>query len=160
MCEPTTLTALAVGSTLVGGGLMAYSQYQTGKTEEALAKTNSKIADAQAADAERRGAIAEEEERNRVRAILGSQRATYGANNVVSSTGTPLGLLGQTAQYGELDALTVRNNAAREAFGYRVDSMNSKARGKLARQQGTLGAASTLLTAGGQAYGIWRTGTK
>lgn len=156
MCEPTTLTYIAIGTTLASAGVAAYSQYQTGKYEQAVAKTNAKIAEDQAIDAQRRGAIEEEEQRARVRALLGAQRATFGANNVVSSTGTPLGLLAQTAQYGEIDALTVRNNAAREAFGYRVDAMNSRNRGRLARRQGNLGAASTLLAGGSQAYGIWR----
>lgn len=153
MCEPTTI---AIGLTALAAGTAAYGQYQSGKFQEAQAKTNAELAEHQALDAQRRGAIAEEEQRARVRALLGAQRSTFGANNVVSSTGSPLGILTETAQYGELDALTVRNNAAREAFGYRVDSMNSRNRGQLARLQGNYGAAATLLAGGAQSYGIWR----
>lgn len=160
MCEPATLSLIAAGATVAAGGLAAYSSYQSGQTNKDLAESNAKIAEYQAADAQRRGAIEEEEERNRIRAILGAQRATYGANNVVSSTGTPLGLLSQTAYYGEIDALTVRNNAAREAFGYRTDAVHSRVRGKLAGREGNLGAGSSLLTSGSQAYGIWRTRPK
>lgn len=151
-----TFAAVAIGATLASSGLAAFSQYQTGKFVQAQERTNAAIADQQAVDAMRRGAIEEEEQRARVRAVLGAQRATMGANNVVSSSGSPLGLLADTAQFGELDALTIRNNAAREAYGYRVESMNARNRGQLARRQGSLGAASSILAGGAQAYGIWR----
>ena len=44
------------------------------------------------------------------------------ANGVDLSSGSPLDILGDTAMYGELDALTIRSNAEREAYGYRVQS--------------------------------------
>lgn len=149
MCGPAAFLATAA---LVSG----FSQYQTGQALKAEGNANAKIAEVQAKDAEQRGAIAEEEQRNRVKSILGTQRATFGANNVVTNSGSPLGILSDTAQYGEVDALTVRNNAAREAFGYRVEGENAKNRGRMAARQGTLGGISTVLAGGAQAYGIWR----
>lgn len=155
MCSP----ALLLVGTLVGTGAAAYSQYETGQANKKLANQNAKIASEQAADSQRRGAIAEDEKRAEIRARLGAQRATLGANNVVSTTGTPLGLLAETAQYGELDALTVRNNAARESYGFKVEGFNSRARGRIAAKEGTLGAAATLLGGGSQAFGNYKTQT-
>lgn len=152
MCNPA---AIAVVS-LIGTGVAAYSAYDAGQAQKAAAKENARLADEQAVDTRRRGAIEEDRRRELTRRQLGAQRAALGANNVVGSTGTPLGLLGETAEYGELDALTIRNNAAREAFGYRVDAANSRTRGRIASRQGSFGAASTLLGGGAQAYGDYR----
>lgn len=138
------------------GAVAGVSQYQTGQYLKAEGKANAKIAEYQAQDAVRRGAIEEEEHRAKVRALMGAQRSTFGANNVTTDSGSPLGILADTAQYGELDALTIRNNAAGEAFGYRVDSQNLRNRGRMAGREGTLGAASTILGGGAQSYGIWR----
>lgn len=153
MCEPTTI---AYAAYFAAAAVSAYSTYESGQAQKAEGKANAKIAEIQEKDAIQRGSIAEDEERARVRAIMGQQRAAFGANNVVTSTGSPLGILADTAQYGELDALTARNNAAREAFGYRVDAGNSLRRGRQAAREGTLGAASTVLAGGAQAYGKWR----
>lgn len=150
MCNPAL--ALAIASTAIA----ARGQYVSGKFQEAQAKTNEQIAETQALDATRRGQIAEDEQRARVRQVLGTQRAILAANAVSASTGSPLALLADTARYGELDALTVRNNAAREAYGYRIEGMNARSRGQFARLEGNYGAGSTLLAGGAQAYGIWR----
>lgn len=153
MCEPTTVALIVMAGAAVVGGA---AQVQAGQYAKAEGEANSKIAEYQARDAQQRGAIAEEEERNRVRAIMAQQRAAFGANNVTTSSGSPLGILADTAQYGELDALTVGNNAAREAFGYRVDSQNLRNRGRQAARQGNMQGASTILAGGSQAYGYWR----
>lgn len=152
MCEPTTIAIIAAAS----AGVSAYSQYQSGKFAEAQAERNAQYAEQQAQDASRRGAIEEEQHRLKVRAMLGAQRAILGANNVVASSGTPLLLAAETAQFGEADAITIRNNAARETFGYRTRALEERLAGRQRRREGTLGAASTLLTGGAQAYGIWR----
>jgi hypothetical protein len=153
MCEPTTIALVAAG---IGTAVAGYSQYQSGQAQKDLAKTNARIAEESASDSRRRGQIEEDRRRALTRQQLGSQKAAFGANGVVSSTGTALGLLSETAEYGELDALTIRNNAAREAFGYRIEAVNSRTRGRIASQEGTLGAASTLLGGGAQVYGTYR----
>lgn len=156
MCGPAAVPIALSVATAVGGGVVAYSQYQAGQAQKSLANTNARIADEQAQDARRRGQIEEDRRRDLTRQQLGAQRAALGANNVVSSTGTALGLLEETAEYGELDALTIRNNAARESFGYKVESANSRARGRIAGREGTLGGVATLIGGGAQAYGDYR----
>lgn len=170
MCDPTggiATLALLGGAGGVGGGvatalavagtgLQVYGMVQAGKDQDRIERQNAKSAEAAAADASRRGAIEEDEHRNRVRALLGSQRATFGANNVDSNTGSPLGLLVETATRGELDALTIRNNAARESFGLKTEAKNARARGAAAKKSGMFGGAATALTGGTNAYGIWK----
>jgi hypothetical protein len=153
MCDP--ITAIAV-TTAVAGGIQAYGQYQAGKDQQRIENMNARLLDEQALDAQRRGDIEEQEHRNKVRAMLGAQRAAFGANNVVSNSGSPLALQLDTTRFGELDALTIRNNAAREAYGYRSEAKIGRARGKAAKKSGTMGALGTVLGSGAQAYGIWK----
>lgn len=153
MCNPAIIPyAIA----LIGAGVSAHGQIEQGKAEKRIAKSNAQLSEQAAVDASRRGAIDEEAHRAKVRALLGAQRATYGANNVVSSSGSPLGLLAETAQVGEFDALTIRNNAARETFGFRTDRQSALARARAASRGSRTGALGTALTAGAQAYGSWK----
>jgi hypothetical protein len=153
MCDPTggVLTV-----TLLAAAAGAYAQHDQAKFQERVEKNNAVLAEYQEADAKRRGAIDEEQHRAMVRQILGSQRAAMGANNVVSSMGTPLGLLAETAEQGEFDALKIRNNAANEAWGFGIARNQARARGKQSRRSGTLNAGATLLAGGANAYGYWK----
>lgn len=153
MCEPTTLLAAA---TLATGAVGAVGQYQAGQFQEAVANQNAKVQEMQATDALQRGADEETRQRKRVRQLLGQQRVAMGANNVVLSSGSPLDILADTARLGEEDAITIRNNARREAWGYRVGAQSSRAQGRVSALEGRYGAASTLLTAGTSAYGTWK----
>jgi hypothetical protein len=152
MCNPAVIPLVI---SLVGAGVGAAGQIQAGKDAQRIENANARNAEMAAVDAIRRGDIEEQEHRNKVRAMLGAQRASFGANNVDSNSGSPLGLLVDTARIGELDALTIRNNAAREAFGYRSESSNSKARGRASKKSSKTGGYSTALAGGAQAYGYW-----
>lgn len=153
MCDPTG-GVLTVA--LIGAAVSAYGVHQAGKDADRIERANAKNADIAAQDAIRRGNNEEEEHRRRVRAMLGAQRSRLSANNVDTSSGSPLGLLVDTISFGELDALTIRNNAAREAWGYQSEGAISRMQGRAARRSGNWQAAGTLLAGGAQAYGSWK----
>jgi len=94
-------------------------EYNVGRTQE-----NARIEGYRADNAISRGGIEERKVRRRLSATLGSQRATFGASGVVVDEGSPLDVLAHTAQEGEQDALTVRHNAAVEAWGHQVQAQN------------------------------------
>ncbi len=147
----------AVGLTLAGGGLQAYGQYQSGRANERLMDYNARLAEQQAEDALARGREAEGLQRLKTRVTIGSQRARMAASGVdISAEGSAIDLVADTARLGELDALTIRNNAAREAWGYRTQATDYRMRGDIARTEGTYGAIGTLLTTGSRAYGMTR----
>jgi hypothetical protein len=152
MCNPALIPAAIA---LVGAGVSAHSQHQQGKFQAKVAQQNADLAAFDEADAKRRGAVAEERHREKVRAMIGAQRAAFGANNVMTNSGTPLGLLAETAQMGEEDALMIRNNAAREAYGVGVERVNSRTRARMYRRGGSQDAAGTALAGGANAYGMW-----
>lgn len=152
MCEPTTIIA---GATLALGAMSAYNQYQQGKYESSVAKQNAQVAEAQADDAINRGNIEADRRRSQMRQQLGTQAATMAASGGDLSSGSSLDIFGDTAQYGELDALTTVNNAQREAYGYQVQAANYKNQANAARKQGNMGALTTLLTAPINAYVVY-----
>lgn len=164
MCDITA--GLAIASTLIG----AVGAVQQGKAASDAAKYNAKVADMnarisdrRAIDALERGKIEEQSKRREVAQLRGRQEAAMAANGVDLSFGSPLETLVDTAVIGELDALTVRSNASREAYGFKVDAANKVADGNLSRMNakasrtaGYLSAAGTLLSGGADAWGSYR----
>jgi hypothetical protein len=164
MCD--IATAFAIGSTIVG----AAGAKQSADANAAAQNYNAKIQDMNATLAERRARDAldrgqEEEQRKREQAaqILGKQRAAMAANGVDLTFGSPLDTLVSTATLGELDAMTIRKNAANEAYDYRVDAVNNRANATLSRANakatktaGNLDALGTILSGGAKAYGSYQ----
>lgn len=155
MCDPATALA---GASVALGGLSAVNQYQNSRYQAAQANANADAATAQAEDAINRGNAAADQRRSQMRQQLGSQAAALGANGAELSSGSALNVFGDTAQFGELDALTTLNNATREAYGYQTQAQNFKSQGRSAARQGTFGAVTTLLTAPLNAYGAYKMG--
>lgn len=156
MCD--VATALTVGSTLIG----AYGQYQQGQTASAMADYNASVQNRMARDALTRGGIAEDNQRMKVRGMIGAQRARTAASGLLVDSGSAGELTDETAMFGEMDAQTIRANAMREAWGHKVNAVNYQNQGAAASQAGTIGAATTLLTGAvsvGDKYG-WFTPAK
>ncbi len=141
-------TALALGSLAFG----AYNQIRAGqaakKAGEAerraaeasadLAEYNAAVADLQATDAVARGAEDESRFRTSVRGLIGAQRAGIAAGNVDVGWGSAVDVQADAAFLGELDALTIRTNAAREAWGYQVQAEDLRKRATIAREEGVM----------------------
>ncbi|MCY1357510.1 hypothetical protein D9M69_440070 [compost metagenome] len=75
-----------------------------------------------AADARARGRIESDQARVDTQQVIGAQRAAQAANGGEVNTGSNALLQQDAAQFGELDALIISNNAAREAYGYDVQA--------------------------------------
>lgn len=141
---------------LIGGATQAYGQVQAGRSSARTAEFNAQMEELRARDAERRGDEAANRHRLQVTRMISSQRAALAAQGVDVEAGSALDVQIDTAALGELDALTIRNNAMREAFGYRAQAIDSRRRGRLARAEGVSGAANTILTTGIESYGFYR----
>lgn len=147
-----TTTALIIAG--VGAGVQAYgtwraSRAQARATEEAasaerrsaesvatLHDFNASVADLQAKDAIARGRDEESRFRQYVRGLVGAQRAGFAASNVDVSFGSALEVQADAVELGELDALTIRTNAAREAWGYQVQGEDARRRADITRREG------------------------
>jgi len=124
---------------------------------------NATLAERRARDAIERGAVAEQRKRQEVARIVGGQTTAMAANGVDVSFGSPLDTLVDTAVMGELDALTIRTNAHREAYDYKVQAVNQRSQGSIERMKGDaaetggyLKAGGTILGGAGEGYGRYK----
>jgi hypothetical protein len=99
----------------------------------------------QAVDALRRGQYAEYVQRQKNSALVGRQRALLAGSGVAVGEGVAARIIEDTEAKGELDALMVRNNAAREAWGFETQAQQFGFEADVSRQQRDVGTATSLL---------------
>lgn len=142
----------------VGAGLSAGTAYNNSEATQAalnaqaqINRNNAVVAGYQAADSERRGAIAASNVRIKARQLKGAQRARLAASGVDLGTGNAADILTDTDYFGEVDAATTLDNAAREAWGYRTQAQNFQSESDLLRSRAKaekpwLAAGTSLLS--------------
>lgn len=138
-----------------------------GNYEGDLLDQNASLADRQGADVLARGREAEGRQRGASRRLAGAQRAAGAASGIDVNTGSARDVLEGDAQLGELEALMIRNNAAREAWGYQVQAGDYRRQSELARMSGRQdaqslrrGSVSTLLSGAGELASIYAAAPK
>lgn len=139
--------ALAVIGTLAsvaGTVVTGVAQRNAYKAQEQQNKNNAIIAERNAADARQRGVVAEQEVQMRTRGMIGKQLNILSERNIATSTGSPLDIIGDTAMFGKLDALTTRTNYEREAIAHESQAMNFNA----AAEQARMGARAATFGTG------------
>jgi hypothetical protein len=112
----------------------AYGAYASARStkmqlelQSQLADINAKLAESSAQQEIRRGQQAEQGVRLKTAQIKGSQRAAMAANGIDLGSDSATHILTTTDYMGERDAITVRDNATRNAWGYRTQGANYKA---------------------------------
>lgn len=154
------MTNAAPFLSMFGSGMSAAASIRAGNAENNLAKynaqaaeNNAKVQDFSAEDALQRGAVDETNHRLQTRQLIGKQRVTLAAQGQDLSSGSALDVQADTARQSEIDALTIRSNAAREAWGYRVAASNDRVQaqdqlvaGEIAKTKGRNAAFQTILT--------------
>lgn len=150
MCWMAIIPA-AIG--LVGGMMGAQNAREQGDFNSQMLKQNAQFKNQAAEDALDRGRKASDLQRVQTQQMIGTQRAALAANGGDVNSGSAALLQDDTAMLGELDALTISNNAAREAYGYKVgaqqDMLNSSQVKKNAKAQAT----GSILGGIGSAFG-------
>lgn len=164
MCD--LVTALTLGSTIIGGAGAIQQAQASAASQRYNAKVqdmNAELSERQAKDALERGAVEEQRKRQQVQAILGQQQAAMAANGVDLSFGSPLDTIVDTSVMGELDALTIRTNTARESYDYKVQAVNQRAGATLNRMGaraaltgGYLDAMGTVLGGAAKSYASYQ----
>jgi hypothetical protein len=144
---------LGVAASTGGAIAGADAAMRQGDYQKQIYDENARISQIQSDDALRRS----EEMAGRVRAnarkVQGSQRAAYAAQGIDVNSGSAIDVQDETMTMGEQDAMTVSNNAWREAWGYRVEAHNATMKGELAKAAAKNEANNTLLTGGLKALG-------
>lgn len=150
------MPAMSLMMTAMSGAAAAYGSYQSGRMTAAAARRNAALARRAAIDARERGGVRESNFRQRVSALVGKQRALVGSSGADVGFGSPVQAFADTEMLGEIDALTIRNNAEREAYGYENAASGFAFEARSARVTGAFGAGATLAGTGGSLYGQYR----
>lgn len=153
-------TALGTVTQIMGQGQQAAAQQASLNYQAAVNRNNQIIAQRNAEDARARGAVAEEQKRRQTALLIGRQRAVLAGNGIDVNDGSAVDITSDTAATGELDALTTRTNAEREALGYEAQGSNFGSQAALQGFQAdntsaTLGQAGTLLSGIGSVADKW-----
>lgn len=155
---------IGLGLAGLGSGYSAAGSVQAGKYAREVGAYNEAAANLQANDVLVRGAEGVRRQRAGVRQLIGAERASMAAQGQDLEDGSAADVQADAAYLGELDAITISQNAAREAWGYRVAGQNERIRGQIGYAEGTTRAVGTILsTAGSLAltkYGMTRGGSR
>lgn len=144
------IAGLAAGAVSAGGSLMAgHAASERADYQAQVARNNAQIADQNAFWAEQSGAAKETAMGMRTRATTGKMRAAMGASGVDVGTGSSADVLDSAAALGELDALTIRSNTAREVYGYKVAKDSMTAEATLHERESDYSQLGSYLGAGG-----------
>lgn len=159
------LTILSAGLSAVGGLVQASAQASAARAQAQQDRNNAIIAQRNAEDARNRGVAAEQDVQLRTRARLGMQKNALSERNIALSSGSALDILGDTAMFGKLDALTTRGNFEREAIAHETQRYNFASQAEIsdltarnAMVAGGINAFSTALGGFTQAkqYGLFK----
>jgi len=177
---PLMMAGVSLGSAYI----QSQEEKMQGEYQRSVSSMNASILDAQANDAIARGDTAAAEAlragnvsasniKKDAKKVSGSQRAALSAQGIDVSSGSASDVLSETQSQAEqdfnrtkyfskLDAITIKNNAWREAWGFKTESANTLFSGNMARSVGDLRSSNTLLTGGLKAfaYGVDAYGSK
>lgn len=142
----------AQGVSAAAGMGNAYSQAQAARAQGAYQKQqlgfNARLSDLAAQDAIRRGQEDAQRHRTATKGLIGSQRASLAAQGIEIDSGSALEIQQDTRALGELDALTIQNNARRQAWGFKVQAQDLRFQGRMAKLGARTQARSTLIAGG------------
>lgn len=110
------------------------AQKMANEAQALVAENNAQLATWQAMDALYRGQVEENRSRLNTAGLKGAQRAAIGASGVTMDSDSAVRLMTDTDILGEIDAGTVRDNAAREAWALRAQAQDSKNRAEILRR--------------------------
>ena len=160
---------VSAAAAVIGLAMSAFGYYQQGEQQKAqyqyqadMMARNAKIADMNAADAQRRGDIEEKQNRLKVAGLIGTQKSAFASSGVAIEEGSPLEVTSDTAAWGEWEAQTIKHNTAKEIWGIKNISADYRAQSGLydaaatnAYQGGMFKAGGSLLSGAGTVADKW-----
>jgi hypothetical protein len=141
-----TLAVASTAATAYGAYSSAQGARQSAQFQSAMADRNAQTSEQLARDAEARGDTAAAAVTRKYAGVSGAQRASFAARGLDISEGSAASILQDTDYFGQLDTLTTRANAAREAWGFRVQGTSQQA--SAAAYQAQADGQNPLMSAG------------
>lgn len=152
MCEPMTILAVAGAASTVMTGVQAYEQ---GKFQEGVSEYNAAQMRNEATQTRNKGVEEENRHRQEVAQMQARQRTQLAASGVDIDSGSAAQIQRDTAIYGEVDALRIRDNFMRQADSMEDQADLTIAEGKNARKSGRNQLFSSVLGGAGQLAAGW-----
>lgn len=151
MCLPmAAAAALQVVSTVA----TTVAAYQSASAQKKTAQYNAQVAETQALDATRRGDDEAARVQREARLAQGAQRAGFAAKGLdITGDSSVSAAIDQTAFFGQLDAITARKNAEKEAWNLRARKSGYEAEARSIKPGMT--AATSLLSSAGNVASKW-----
>ena len=137
--------AAAIPLMIVSTAMSAYGAYQQGQYQGGVARNNAVIQEQNATWTKQQGIAEEANQRQKTAQMAGGIQAEMAGHGVDTENGTPLRLQGDVANLGETDAITIRNNAMRKAWGFDVAASGNTAQAAQDTTAGNLDAFTSLI---------------
>lgn len=167
MADP--VTAIAMGATIAGGATGAMGSLFGGQAaataanyQAGVAQMNAQIAQQNAQFEQQKGEAEAQQAGMKGRYQLGMTKAIQGASGIDVNRGSTVNVQRSESEITNMNEATIRNNAARKAWGFEVEGANDQAQAALDRMKastsktaGEFGAASSLLSAAGSVSSKW-----
>lgn len=138
-------------TSLAGAYIQGRAERTRADYEAMVAEHNMRLAQLQSEDALRRGSKAANKVRQEGLKVVGAQRAATAAQGIKVDDGTAADLQAETQYLSELDAMTVQNNAWREAWGFKAQAADQQSKATFGEMAGDARANAMILTGGLQA---------
>jgi hypothetical protein len=163
------MAGTSLAGTLFGGIAQAFGGYEKGQATQSMynyqsrvAQINAGVAGEQATAETVAGGIRAEQSGIRTAQRMGETRAGIGAGNLDIGSGSAKQVLSSEAEVGQFEQNTIRNDAARRAYGYRVSAFGDTAQANLdvaagqgARQAAQFDVGTSILGGATQVSDKW-----
>ncbi len=140
----------------LGATASAFGSYYASKAQKLALAVSADVSDINARMAEtaaQQALLSGQREEQRVRLntanVKSAQRVNLAASGVDISSGSAANVLKSTDVMGEIDALTVKDNAMRQAFGYRARGIDSTNQALMSRAQASAISPETAFATSG-----------
>lgn len=145
-------SALGAGLKIFGGITGAGSARAAADFQAQVAKNNMQIARSNASIAKQQGEIAATNEGLRGRATAGAISAAQGASGVDMNSGSAVGVRASSAALSQLNAMTIKSDSARRAYGFDLEAQEYHSQMRLAKASRPT-FLQTILGIGGSVLG-------
>lgn len=153
MCDPISLTVAATAVAALGQGYSALSANAQSRYEAKVYSQDAKLEESRASDALQRGTADAITQQKRLSQTEGDQNAALAANGIDITFGSAANVRRDLHDSGMQDTVNIYKNAAREAQGYEINSMNYKAQASAAKSQASAALVSGFFNIGSTVLG-------
>lgn len=152
------VAALALGA--IGTGVQAYGAMSSAEAASAnaayqsqVAANNAKIAKQNANWTMQAGEQQSTTEGMKTRSEVGAIKSAQAANGIDVNSGSAVDVRSSSSELGELNALTLKSNASRQAYGYETQSSDYTAQSQLDASQSSQALDAGMFSAAGSLLG-------